>query len=63
MKENIGDLFQLLWATQGITKREADFEFRACPSAGALYEDVNSLLGIDGKEESVLYMSVVGHPW
>jgi len=165
------DLSQLLWATQGITKREADFEFRACPSAGALYpvetylilndvenidagiyhynirshaleqlqkgdfrlkiaqaaldqdmayaanavfvwtalferakwkydqrayryvyldaghiaqnlalaavsldlgtcqigalydEDVNSLLGIDGKEESVLYMSVVGHPW
>jgi SagB-type dehydrogenase family enzyme len=165
------DLSQLLWATQGITKREMDFEFRACPSAGALYpvetylilnnvedfnagiyhynirshsleqlqkgdfrlkiaqaaldqdmayaanavfvwtalferakwkyeqrayryvyldaghiaqnlalaavsldlgtcqigalydEDVNSLLGIDGKEESVLYMSVVGHPW
>lgn len=161
---------QLLWATQGITKREMDFEFRACPSAGALYpvetylvlndvaeiepgiyhyavrshnleqlkkgnfrikiaqaaldqdmayaanavfvwtglferakwkydqrayryvyldaghiaqnlalaavaldlgtcqiaalydEEVNSLLGIDGKEESILYMSVVGHP-
>ena len=31
---------------------------------GALYdEEVNSLLAIDGKEESVLYMSVVGHPW
>jgi len=30
---------------------------------GALYdEEVNSLLGIDGQEESVLYMSVVGHP-
>lgn len=164
------DISQLLWATQGITKRAMDFEFRACPSAGALYpvetycilndvagidpgiyhfavrsfsleqlqkgdfrpkiaqaaldqdmafsanavfvwtalfarakwkyeqrayryvyldaghiaqnlalsavglglgtcqiaalydEEVNSLLGIDGKEESVLYMSVVGHP-
>ncbi len=30
---------------------------------GALYDDeVNLLLEIDGKEESVLYMSVVGHP-
>lgn len=165
------DLSQLLWATQGITKRDRGFEFRTCPSAGALYpvetylfvhnvedieagiyhyniphhnleqlrkgdfrleiaqaaldqdmafgadvvfvwtalfarakwkyeqrayryvyldaghiaqnlalaavglnlgscqiaalydEEVNSLLAIDGKEESVLYMSVVGHPW
>jgi SagB-type dehydrogenase family enzyme len=165
------DLSQLLWATQGITKKEMDFEFRACPSAGALYpvetylvlnnveridagiyhydipdhsleqlqkgdfrlkiaqaaldqdmafsanavfvwtalfgrakwkyeqrayryvyldaghiaqnlalaavglnlgtcqiaalydEEVNSLLAVDGEEESVLYMSVVGHPW
>jgi len=30
-------LSQLLWATQGVTKREMDFEFRASPSAGALY--------------------------
>jgi SagB-type dehydrogenase family enzyme len=30
----------------------------------ALYDDeVNALLDIDGTEESVLYMSVVGHPW
>jgi len=165
------DLSRLLWATQGITKKEMEFEFRACPSAGALYpvetylilnntesidagiyhysipnhsleqlqkgdyrlkiaqaaldqdmayaanavfvwtalfgrakwkyeqrayryvyldaghiaqnlalaavglnlgtcqiaalydEEVNSLLAIDGEEESVLYMSVVGHPW
>ncbi len=167
-KKNIS---QLLWATQGITRREMDFQFRASPSAGALYpvetylvlnnvadvdpgiyhyailthnleqlqkgdfrlkiakaaldqdmafaagavfvwtalfarakwkyeqrayryvyldaghiaqncalaavalglgtcqiaalydEEVNYLLGIDGEEESVLYMSVVGHPW
>ncbi len=31
------DLSQLLWATQGITRQEMDFAFRACPSAGALY--------------------------
>lgn len=31
---------------------------------GALYdEEVNTLLGIDGEEESVLYMTVVGQPW
>jgi SagB-type dehydrogenase family enzyme len=30
---------------------------------GALFDDeVNSLLGVDGKEETVVYMSVVGHP-
>lgn len=29
----------------------------------ALYDDeVNTLLGIDGEDESVLYMSVIGHP-
>ncbi|UCE42511.1 MAG: SagB/ThcOx family dehydrogenase [Candidatus Aminicenantes bacterium] len=31
------DLSRLLWATQGITKRDMGFAFRACPSAGALY--------------------------
>jgi SagB-type dehydrogenase family enzyme len=31
------DLSQLLWAVQGITKRDMGFEFRTCPSAGALY--------------------------
>lgn len=31
---------------------------------GALYdEEVNALLGIDGEEESVIYMTVVGQPW
>lgn len=31
------ELSQLLWATQGITARESGFDFRASPSAGALY--------------------------
>jgi SagB-type dehydrogenase family enzyme len=31
---------------------------------GALYDDeVNKLIGIDGEEESVIYMTVVGQPW
>ena len=30
-------LSQLLWATQGITREQMGFEFRASPSAGALY--------------------------
>jgi SagB-type dehydrogenase family enzyme len=34
-----------------------------CQIAALYDEEVNVLLGIDGQEESVLYMSVVGHPW
>ena len=31
------DLSELIWATQGITLRGRGYEFRTCPSAGALY--------------------------
>jgi len=31
------DLSQLIWATQGITSKAWGYDFRACPSAGALY--------------------------
>lgn len=31
------DLSQLIWATQGITLNGLGYDFRACPSAGALY--------------------------
>jgi hypothetical protein len=31
------ELSQLFWATQGITSRDWGFDFRATPSAGALY--------------------------
>jgi SagB-type dehydrogenase family enzyme len=31
------ELSQLLWATQGITLRAGEYEFRASPSAGALF--------------------------
>jgi SagB-type dehydrogenase family enzyme len=34
---SFSDLSQLIWAIQGITLRGRGFDFRACPSAGALY--------------------------
>jgi SagB-type dehydrogenase family enzyme len=33
----LGELSQLIWATQGITSKARGFDFRASPSAGALY--------------------------
>ncbi len=33
----MGQLSRLLWATQGITLQVRDYQFRAAPSAGALY--------------------------
>ena len=44
------DLSQLLWATQGITHESVGFEFRAAPSAGALYP-VETYLVIHNIEE------------
>jgi SagB-type dehydrogenase family enzyme len=34
---NFSELSQILWATQGITSRAWGYDFRATPSAGALY--------------------------
>lgn len=34
----------------------------SCQIAAAFDDEVNELLGVDGEEESVLYMSVVGRP-
>ncbi len=34
---SFSELSQLIWATQGITLKAGGFEFRASPSAGALY--------------------------
>ena len=36
-KLNQAQIGQLLWAAQGITKSNKNFQFRAAPSAGALY--------------------------
>ena len=34
----------------------------SCQIAAAFDDEVNELLGVDGEEESVLYLSVVGRP-
>lgn len=34
---SLSELCQLLWATQGVTARASGYDFRAVPSAGALY--------------------------
>ena len=45
-------LSQLIWASQGITRESMGYEFRVCPSAGALYPVetyfvINNVTGID----------------
>jgi SagB-type dehydrogenase family enzyme len=44
------ELSQLMWATQGITLRVRGFEFRASPSAGALYP-IETYLVVNRVEE------------
>ena len=57
------DLSQLLWATQGITRRERDFEFRSCPSAGALYpvETYLVLNSVEGIEPGIYHYNIRFH--
>ena len=53
-------LARLLWATQGITGRTQGFEFRAAPSAGALYpiETYLVLNRVEGLAAGVYHYSV-----
>jgi SagB-type dehydrogenase family enzyme len=44
------ELSQLIWATQGITSRARGFDFRASPSAGALYP-IETYLVVNRVEE------------
>lgn len=47
---------------QNLALAAVSFGLGSC-QIGALYdEEVNSLLDVDGEEESVVYMTVVGHP-
>lgn len=57
------DLSQLLWATQGITKRTMDFEFRSCPSAGALYpvETYLILNSVEDIEQGIYHYNIRFH--
>ena len=56
-------LSQLLWATQGITAKAQGFEFRAAPSAGALYpvETYLAVLNVDGLEPGIYHYVVRRH--
>jgi SagB-type dehydrogenase family enzyme len=48
---------------QNLALAAVSFELGTC-QIGALYdEEVNALIGIDGEEESVVYLSAVGQPW
>ena len=57
------DLSRLLWATQGITKTEMDFEFRACPSAGALYpvETYLVLNNVESADPGIYHYNIPDH--
>jgi SagB-type dehydrogenase family enzyme len=58
-----GDLSQLLWASQGITRTEMGYGLRAAPSAGALYpvETYISAQMIDGIEPGIYHYEVREH--
>jgi SagB-type dehydrogenase family enzyme len=51
---------RLIWATQGITARTREFEFRATPSAGALYpiETYAVVNRVDGISPGIYHYSV-----
>ncbi len=54
------DLSRLLWATQGITRRDMGFEFRVCPSAGALYPVETYLVinNVQGIETGIYHFNI-----
>lgn len=56
-------LSQLLWAAQGITLRTDMMEFRASPSAGALYPIETYLVVncVEGAEQGVYHYNVLKH--
>ncbi len=56
-------LSQLLWATQGITMESMGYEFRAAPSAGALYPIETYLVihDIEGLDPGIFHYGVQNH--
>lgn len=57
------DLSQLLWACQGITSRRNGHDFRASPSAGALYPVETYLVAnnVEGVDSGVYHYTIPGH--
>ncbi len=60
---SLEELSQLLWSTQGVTKRLPHHELRAAPSAGALYPIDTYLVvnHVSGLEPGVYHYQVDGH--
>ncbi|MGB7294800.1 MAG: SagB/ThcOx family dehydrogenase [Candidatus Aminicenantales bacterium] len=58
-----GELSQLLWASQGVTKLVGDYALRSAPSAGALYpvETYLSAQMVEGIEPGIYHYDVRGH--
>ena len=59
----LGQLSTMLWASAGITRRTANFEYRAAPSAGALYPIETYLVAnnVEGLEPGVYHYPVRKH--
>ncbi|MEW5900540.1 MAG: SagB/ThcOx family dehydrogenase [Acidobacteriota bacterium] len=60
---SLPELSQLLWASQGVTKKFADFELRAAPSAGALYpvETYLSVQMVEAVDSGIYHYNVRRH--
>jgi len=58
-----GELSQLLWASQGITRTGRGVSFRTVPSAGALYpvETYLALHSVEGIEPGIYHYAVDSH--
>lgn len=56
-------LSQLLWASQGITRKSMGYEFRVCPSAGALYPVETYLIihNVTGIDRGIYHYGVKNH--
>lgn len=59
----LADLAFLLWASTGIQRKTKDFEFRTCPSAGALYpiETYVVVNNVDSLEKGIYHYNVRNH--
>ena len=57
------DLSYLLWACDGVTRRERGYEFRTAPSAGALYpvETYVAVNDVEGISPGIYHYSVERH--
>ncbi len=60
---NLSDLSQLLWASQGVTRRGRGVDFRTAPSAGALYpvETYLAIHDVEGVDPGIYHYDVEHH--